>query len=561
MSSMLRPYLKPVISLRAPAYRLNSTKSGRSGRQEESKGSEGVDASTSQSSSTASSATSASSSPSPISRDDAQILLDRLFKTNKPSWSFTSQSGSFSKRQALSNVQEKNKFKLLDEKLLELQSQPVDFHYYLRSLKDLKSANQLPYKFGANQMVSNDPNMDHFLRQIVWEFNAPIRYAFGYGSKVFSQGKHVDVSRSQVDMILAVSYPDHWHSLNLHQFPKHYSGVRILGSEMIAKIGSWGAGVYFNPFVNMNFERSQKVDSDFQIKYGVTSIDNLVDDLTNWSTMYLSGRMQKPIAVVRNAPKVSLLEQFNLTSAIKLAILLLNKPEVKERELYEAISSISYLGDPRVKMGGENPHKVQNIVAGQFSLFREMYLPLVKSYFGEILQTQTPSGASEHTFKVNLSTDAKASILAELPLSFRKKVLLKYSDTYQSAFSKDPVSQQVLERLPAVTKDALKPVKSHSDLSFFELQEMANDPSTRLSEIPVEDWEYIPTNNSYKSAEFIQRIADDEHLSDNLILSIQQTVGRPAMIQTVKGVLTAGVMRSVKYGWEKKRKYWEGKRS
>lgn len=498
-----------------------------------------------------------------ISNEDAQVLLDRLFKKNKPTWTLASSLKPSSRQRKFSNVQEKNKFEALDKKLLELQHQPVDFHYYLRNMSDLKSANQLPYKFGSNQLVSDDAKLNHFLRQIVWEFNAPIRYAFGYGSKVFSQGKSVDSSASQVDMIFAVSYPDHWHSLNLHQFSKHYSWIRMLGSETISKIGSWGAGVYFNPFVKMNFQKSRNLTDhslNFELKYGVTSVDNLIDDLTNWSTMYLSGRMQKPLAIVRNTPQISLLEQFNLVSALKLAVLMLGKSKFSERELYYAITSISYTGDPRIAMGGENPNKVGNIVGAQFSYFRKLYLPLIQSHFADTIQITTDSdSAAEYHFEFVDSSKAKASFLSELPKSFRKKVLCKYVSKYEREFSKDLLSQNTLGRLPSVVSTAFKPVKEHQNLSFMELQDLAKTPATRLSEIPVEDWEYIPENSDFRTAEFVQRIANDEHLIENLKLSVRQTVSRPAMIQTGKGILTAGISRSVKYALEKRSKYRSGK--
>lgn len=490
---------------------------------------------------------------SQISNTDAQVLMDQLFQKNKPSWSLTH-------RNALPNVQQPKKFTSLDKKLLELESRPVDFHYYLRNLSDLKSANQLPYKFGTNQHVTNDPRLNHFLRQIVWEFDAPIRYAFGYGSKVFSQGKDVDVSRSQVDMVFAVSYPDHWHSLNLHQYPQHYSWLRLLGSEAIASIENLGAGVYFNPFVKMHFSRSKQLPGegkDFEIKYGVTSVDNLIDDLTNWSSMYLSGRMQKPVAIVRDTPQISLLEQFNLVSALKLAILMIGKSSFDEVELYKTITSVSYMGDPRITLGGENPHKVDNIVSGQFKLFRELYVPLIRSYFGDNLQIE---GADRYSFKVNMSPKARAAMVSELPRKFREKLLSKFVSKYQNEFSKDLVAQNVVGRLPSITRASLKPVKSHKDLSFMELQDLASDPATRLSEIPVGDWEYIPANSGFKTEDFVQKVSVDETLPAALRETVKQTVGRPAFVQMVKGILTAGIGRSCKYALEKKRKYLQGRR-
>ncbi|GME70574.1 unnamed protein product [Ambrosiozyma monospora] len=275
-----------------------------------------------------------------------QVLLDKLFQKNKPSSrKFLYETGSFLARQEKSNLQEEHKFTWLDEKLTKLKSTPVNFNYYLRSIKELKNANQLPYKFGSNQLVSNDAKMDKLLKNILWEFNAPIRFAFGYGSKVFSQGAQSDLSNAQMDMMFAVSYPDHWHSLNINQNPDHYSSLKHLGSNFIAKVEEFGAGVYFNPFVKMNFKKTKAVEGgeNLELKYGVTSVNNMMDDLTNWRTMYIAGRLHKPTAIIRNSPAMSLLNQYNLTNAIKLSLLLLNKHKVKESELYLKIAELSYM--------------------------------------------------------------------------------------------------------------------------------------------------------------------------------------------------------------------------
>lgn len=48
-----------------------------------------------------------------------------------------------------------------------------------------------------------------------------------------------------------------------------------------------------------------------------------------------------------------------------------------EKELYETIAGISYLGDSRGKF--ENSKKVENIVKGSFEKFREMYRGIINS--------------------------------------------------------------------------------------------------------------------------------------------------------------------------------------
>ena len=52
---------------------------------------------------------------------------------------------------------------------------------------DVKLFSQLPVNFGANQHMSIDIALKEKLRSVLWKFNAPIRYAFAYGSGVFQQ--------------------------------------------------------------------------------------------------------------------------------------------------------------------------------------------------------------------------------------------------------------------------------------------------------------------------------------------------------------------------------------
>jgi hypothetical protein len=52
---------------------------------------------------------------------------------------------------------------------------------------DVKKFSQLPINFGANQHISINDELKEKLRGVLWKFNAPIRYAFAYGSGVFQQ--------------------------------------------------------------------------------------------------------------------------------------------------------------------------------------------------------------------------------------------------------------------------------------------------------------------------------------------------------------------------------------
>ncbi|KAK2839368.1 hypothetical protein FQN49_006211, partial [Arthroderma sp. PD_2] len=188
----------------------------------------------------------------------------------------------------------------------------------------IKNFSELPSKnFGVNQHMIINEEFKEALRQILWQFKAPIRYAFAYGSGVFPQsgssGGSCHPSAPQaiqavqqgggkmIDFIFGVSHSQHWHSLNLNQHRNHYSGLGSMGSYVVSQVQeNMGAGVYFNPYITVN---------GTLIKYGVVNIDTLCKDLSQWDSLYLAGRLHKPVKILRDHPSVRLANQVNLLSA------------------------------------------------------------------------------------------------------------------------------------------------------------------------------------------------------------------------------------------------------
>ncbi|SCU95382.1 LAMI_0F02256g1_1 [Lachancea mirantina] len=232
---------------------------------------------------------------------------------------------------------------------------------------------KLPPNYGANQEIAVDRELQRDLENVVSYFHAPIKYAFGYGSGVFQQsGYSSSREPPQIDLVFGVSHPSHFHSLNMRQNPHHYSSLRYFGSNFVSKFQEIGAGVYFNPFVEINGQ---------MVKYGVVSMDNLLKDLATWNSFYLAGRLQKPVKILRNDRRVSYWNQLNLKGAATLAkhlALQKNDQVFDEGEFYKQITALSYLGDVRYKLGGENPNKISNIVNKNFDNFRQYYKPIFK---------------------------------------------------------------------------------------------------------------------------------------------------------------------------------------
>lgn len=174
-----------------------------------------------------------------------------------------------------------------------------------------------------------------------------IQMAFAYGSGVFRQEGHRDLSQNMLDFIIIVDDPATWHLRNLKINRHHYSFMKYFGSRAITHLQEkYGAGIYFNTLVP--FE-------DRLIKYGVISTDRLITDLLDWDTLYVSGRLHKPVKLLVLPRRQELVAamQVNLQSAVHAALLLM--PEnFCEEALYITIAGLSYSGDFRMSIGEDH---------------------------------------------------------------------------------------------------------------------------------------------------------------------------------------------------------------
>jgi len=213
----------------------------------------------------------------------------------------------------------------------------------------------------------------------------PQDYAFGYGSGVLRQQS--TATPSMIDIIFAVDNPHTWHTHNLHKHSYHYSYMaRLGGVNFITWLQTnFGAKIYFHPFVDIQLNSTA---IQRQVKYGVVSTDDLIQDLLNWEYLYLAGRMHKPIVSIdlksndalrqRNdrADEIEEAQRINLLSAVSASLLLHNNNTIPTSQLYNTIASLSYTGDFRMQTGAEDPNKVKKLVEtpGMLDLWDDKYL-------------------------------------------------------------------------------------------------------------------------------------------------------------------------------------------
>ncbi|KAA0201719.1 hypothetical protein HAZT_HAZT008876 [Hyalella azteca] len=211
-----------------------------------------------------------------------------------------------------------------------------------------------------------------------------------------------------IDFIFVVEDPLVWHRENMHLNPRHYSSLRLLGPATIETVQcNWGAKIYYNTLVPTH---------EGLIKYGVISERDLICDLLDWETLYVAGRLHKPVNILHKDSKDPELEralQLNLSYAVRTALLLL--PDTfSEEELYHTIAHLSYSGDFRMHVG-EDKHKVRNIVEAQLLEFRKLYAPVLDSLQDYVLLDATAPGTAIQ----DTSPHAKYRHLSLLPLQLQ----------------------------------------------------------------------------------------------------------------------------------------------
>jgi translocator assembly and maintenance protein 41 len=163
-------------------------------------------------------------------------------------------------------------------------------------------------------------------------------YAFGYGSGVLSQTQHVppfsssseaeaatftsadennnnnidDDNIKMIDMILVVKDAIVFHQQNLVQNPDHYPfwarSVHVLRSIVYHPSSSWLSSSLGTRFASQDpnttnayyYLRDPGVYFNVtpRLKYGIVQYDALVDDLEQWKYLYIAGRLQKPVVEI-----------------------------------------------------------------------------------------------------------------------------------------------------------------------------------------------------------------------------------------------------------------------
>ena len=214
-------------------------------------------------------------------------------------------------------------------------------------------------------------------------FPSNVTFSFAYGSAAFQQKNHQngDKNKNMLDLVLVVENLEDFHRQNLERNKKDYafwyrSFLNSSNSQNIKNMCEFqrktGNKVWWHPFIKNALPNGQL------LKYGVIEFKDFEKDMSDWSDLYISGRLHKPVnKFYRNKSykdKIDKLILKNRVGALNTALLTLPE-EFTEKELYTKIAGISYFGDARMnsKINMEDKNKVSNIVEGSFKEFQMIY--------------------------------------------------------------------------------------------------------------------------------------------------------------------------------------------
>jgi translocator assembly and maintenance protein 41 len=356
--------------------------------------------------------------------------------------------------------------------------------------------------------------MDQYLHA----FKAPISFAFAYGSGIFSQyTKDSSASGSPlVDMILVTDNTGEFHNANYRQYPKHYPlAMRFLPFDTLGWINdNFGAGITFHPYASLPL--NQEHLNPRGCKYGIMSKAALLRDLYEWETFYVSGRLQKPTLVLKPDQDILKAQLTNLKMTLALALLLL--PEKFSLEsLYTTIAQLSYTGDIRVGIA-ENPNKISMLVQAKCNdtyTANDTGPRLMSDYIRDMLLPVYNADTMPRILDESLFGKLYQPILSGNPGFFELSRLSEESDP-----------RNIILCQPASCN-------------------LSKDYQSRLFQL-------LPKSIKSEIQDTgIDLFKDKNQLGAKLRERISLRVQKTSLAQSVKGIFTAGIYRSMKYGLAK----------
>lgn len=214
----------------------------------------------------------------------------------------------------------------------------------------------------------------------------------GYGSGINPQ-KGQEKRKPQIDLIIIVDDLKKWHKKNMKMNQNDYSiSSRLFFHYVSNKLLRSGGKICYMTYIPFGGR---------EYKIGTIQKNDFLDDLDNWNSFYIAGRMQKPILVVLSDDEINERIEKNRKFAVMATKLINDEKNISERDFYISLAGLSYIGDTRMGIA-ENPDKVKNIVDGSFEFYHDTYGNMLEFKDGYVKKSKVDIN--------NLPSDLKAFI-------------------------------------------------------------------------------------------------------------------------------------------------------
>ncbi|XP_030358033.1 phosphatidate cytidylyltransferase, mitochondrial isoform X1 [Strigops habroptila] len=387
-------------------------------------------------------------------------------------------------------------------------------------------------------------------RRVLAHFPQELSLAFAYGSGVFRQAGDSagPGENNMLDFVFAVDDSVTWHMMNLTKNRSHYSFLKVLGPKQINSVQNYGAGIYYNTLVPCNGR---------MIKYGVISTDTLIDDLLHWKTLYVAGRLQKPVK--NKEGKTSFKNPLGTNSRLSCRFDVrqthgLVQNDWNKQPVYCCIH-----------------HHIKMRYCSSFSPLKIFHHNLKVK-----ILTQNENSKLQAALVSNLKSAVTAAFLM-LPESFSEEDLymqiagLSYTGDFRMIVGEDrsKVQNIVEPNVPHFQKlysnilqDCPQVVYKHH-LGRLEIDKSPEGQFAQLMALPRTLQQKItslvdPPGKNRDVEEILLQVAHDPDCGFVVQQGISRIVRPSSVVQSAKTILTAGVKKSVTYSMKKLYKMTKG---
>lgn len=340
-----------------------------------------------------------------------------------------------------------------------------------------------------------------------------VESAFAYGSGVVQQASY-DYKNGEfpmLDLIFVVDNAEEWHRENIAINSSHYAFGVPHNAKYIACIqDKFQAYMWFNTSVPMQ-------STSFpgrKMKYGVISKRRLLQDLLSWKSLYVAGRLHKPVMILKSSNEIDTAMFLNRVHAMRVALLLL-PPTFNDIQLFTTIAGLSYGGDPRM-LFAENPNKVNNLVSPIVPHYKALYEPAIKEIVSLYGLNTNLFDRSDHDSSVKGRSSSGCGMNSPDSLDSTGTGQYHYEFNINTSSQKVPHLNNIYSDLPAYLKTQLS---------------IGQAESSKDESLPVSVSISTPRPPSAAAVS----------------TALAAIVSRAARGQTIKGLFTAGLSKGFSY--------------